>query len=52
MADRDAVTMEVILLPFPFAVLGRDWLRDYYLLLKGPEQRFLLSENPIVTEAG
>ncbi|MDT8307652.1 MAG: retropepsin-like aspartic protease [Anaerolineae bacterium] len=50
-ADHDAVIMEVILLPFPFAVLGRDWLVDYYLLLNGPEQRFLVSGRPIVTEA-
>lgn len=24
--DSEPVTMEVILVPFPFAVLGRDWL--------------------------
>jgi predicted aspartyl protease len=23
--------MEVILTPFPFVILGRDWLKDYYL---------------------
>jgi hypothetical protein len=29
-------------------VLGRDWLENHYLLLNGPEQRFLLSEKPIL----
>lgn len=40
--------MEVILAPFPFVVLGRDWLQGYYLLLNGPEQQFLLSARPII----
>lgn len=48
--DREPVTLEVILAPFPFAVLGRDWLREYYLLLDGPAQQFLLSESPLLTE--
>lgn len=39
--------MEVILVPFPFVVLGRDWLQDYYLLLNGPKGQFRLSESPI-----
>ena len=48
--DRGSVILEVILAPFPFAVLGRDWLSEYYLLLNGPDQQFLLSESPLVTE--
>lgn len=39
--------MEVILTRLPFAILGRDWLQEYYLLLNGPEQNFLLSHVPI-----
>jgi predicted aspartyl protease len=42
--------MEVILTGLPFAVLGRDWLQGYYLLLNGPDQNFLLSETPILEE--
>lgn len=42
--------MEVILTRLPFAVLGRDWLQEYYLLLNGPEQNFLLSEPPLLEE--
>lgn len=42
--------IEVILTRLPFAVLGRDWLQEYYLLLNGPEQNFLLSETPILKE--
>lgn len=49
-ADHKAVAMEVILVPFPFMVVGRDWLHDYYLLLNGPEQQFLLDDSPILTE--
>lgn len=51
-ADQPPVVMEVILAPFPFVVLGRDWLHDYYLLLNGPEQQFLLSEKPLLIEEG
>ena len=39
--------MEVILTPFPFVILGRDWLKDYYLLLDGPGKQFRLSKEPI-----
>ncbi len=39
--------IETILVPFPFVVLGRDWLQDYYLLLSGPEQQFLISKIPL-----
>lgn len=50
-AGQAPVLLEVILAPFPFVVLGRDWLQDYYLLLNGPEQQFLLSEKPLsITE--
>lgn len=50
-AGQHSVIMEVILLPFPFMILGRDWLQDHYLLLNGPEQRFLISDRPILTES-
>jgi hypothetical protein len=40
--------MEVVLTSLNFVVLGRDWLQDYYLLLNGPEQNFLLSSTPII----
>lgn len=39
--------MEVILTGFPFVVLGRDWLEDYYLLLEGPKGQFQLSGSPL-----
>ena len=48
--DRPTREMEVILTRLPFAVLGRDWLQEYYLLLNGPEQNYLLSETPILEE--
>ena len=38
--------MEVIQTGLPFAVLGRDWLQDYYLLLNGPGHNFQLSASP------
>lgn len=48
LAGQKLAVMEVILAPFPFVVLGRDWLETRYLLLNGPEQQFLLSEKPLV----
>jgi hypothetical protein len=39
--------MEVILTPYPFVILGRDWLQDYYVLLDGPGQQFQVSSNPL-----
>lgn len=42
--------MEVILTKLPFAILGRDWLQEYYLLLNGPEQNFRLSKTPIMEQ--
>lgn len=42
--------MEVILTKLPFAILGRDWLQEYYLLLNGSEQNFRLSETPIMEQ--
>jgi hypothetical protein len=32
----------VVLTPFPFVILGRDWLQNYYMFLNGPEQEFAL----------
>jgi predicted aspartyl protease len=48
--DYPTREMEVILTKLPLAVLGRDWLQEYYLLLNGPEQNFPLSQTPIVEE--
>jgi predicted aspartyl protease len=48
LVGQKPTVMEVILAPFPFVVLGRDWLENRYLLLNGPEQQFLLSEKPLV----
>jgi predicted aspartyl protease len=47
MAEEPAKKMEVIVTPYPFVILGRDWLNDYYLLLDGPEQQFQISKNPL-----
>ena len=45
--EKPAKKMEVVLTPYPFVILGRDWLRDYYVLLDGPGQQFELSGEPI-----
>ena len=50
-ANLPPIILEVILAPFPFAMLGRDWLRNHYLLLNGPDQQFLLSEKPILEQS-
>ena len=42
--------MEVLLTPYPFIILGRDWLQNYYLLLDGPGQQFQLSETPLLIQ--
>ena len=47
LSEEQAKKMEVVLTPYPFVILGRDWLRDYYVLLDGPGQRFVLSGEPI-----
>jgi hypothetical protein len=39
--------MEVVLTPYPFVILGRDWLQGYYVLLDGPGQQFQLSRDPL-----
>lgn len=43
LTGRSAKKMEVVLTPYPFVILGRDWLQDYYLLLDGPGQQFHLT---------
>ncbi|MAT97698.1 MAG: hypothetical protein CL608_11185 [Anaerolineaceae bacterium] len=45
MAKEPVKKMEVIVTPYPFAILGRDWLSDYYLLLDGPGRQFQLSTS-------
>ena len=49
-SDMPIREMEVVPTNQPFVILGRDWLEDYYLLLNGPEQSFLLSRIPLVTQ--
>lgn len=44
--DQPAKKMEVVLTPYPFIILGRDWLGDYYLWRDGPGQQFQLSGEP------
>lgn len=44
--EEAAREMEVVLTPYSFAILGRDWLRAYYVLLDGPGQRFQISRSP------
>lgn len=46
LAGQSAKKMEVVLTPYPFIILGRDWLQDYYVLLDGPGQQFHLSSEP------
>jgi predicted aspartyl protease len=46
--DQPPQTVEVILVPFSFVVLGRDWLQAYYLLLNGPEETFVVSATPLM----
>lgn len=50
-ASRPAREMQVMVTGLPFVILGRDWLEDYYLLLNGPEQTFLLSDTPLQENA-
>lgn len=51
LTGEPAKKMEVILTPFPFAILGRDWLQDYYVLLNGPGRQFQLSRDPLPIQA-
>lgn len=44
---ESAQKLEVVLTPYPFVILGRDWLQGYYLLLDGPGQQFQLSREPL-----
>jgi predicted aspartyl protease len=47
MIEEPEIKMEVVLTPYPFVILGRDWLRNYYLYLDGPSEQFQLSRNPL-----
>ena len=44
---ESAQKLEVVLTPYPFVILGRDWLHNYYVLLDGPGQQFQLSREPL-----
>ncbi|MEW5986071.1 MAG: retropepsin-like aspartic protease [Chloroflexota bacterium] len=46
-AGKPGKKMEVVLTPYPFVILGRDWLQDYYVLLDSPGQQFQLSSDPL-----
>ncbi len=51
LAGELAKKMEVVATPYPFVILGRDWLSEYYLLLDGPGQQYEISKNPLKSEA-
>jgi hypothetical protein len=42
LVGESPIPMEMVLTPFPFVILGRDWLQNYYMFLNGPEQEFAL----------
>ena len=42
---QPAKKMEVVRTPYPFVILGRDWLIDYYVLLDGPGQQFQIGKE-------
>jgi predicted aspartyl protease len=50
-AEEPAKKMEVVLTPYPFVILGRDWLSDYYVLLDGPDQQFQISKTSLFDQA-
>lgn len=45
--DGQRQELETVLTSYPFVILGRDWLQNYYLLLNGPSQTFTISQEPI-----
>lgn len=47
LAEEPARRMEVVVTPYPFVILGRDWLSEYYLLLDGPGQHYRISKSPL-----
>jgi len=47
LAGEEPKKMEVVLTPYPFVILGRDWLRDFYVFLDGPGQQFKLSRSKL-----
>lgn len=51
MAGEPVKKMEVLVTPYPFVILGRDWLNDYYVLLDGPNQQFQISKTPLFDQA-
>lgn len=50
MAEEPSKKMEVVVTPYPFVILGRDWLSEYYLLLDGPGQQYQISKNPLKSQ--
>lgn len=50
MAAEPVKKMEVVVTPYPFVILGRDWLSEYYLLLDGPGQQYQISKNPLKSQ--
>ncbi len=51
MAEEEVKKMEVVVTPYPFVILGRDWLSEYYLLLDGPGQQYEISKNSLKRQA-
>lgn len=51
LVEESATKIEVVLTPYPFVILGRDWLQGYYVLLDGPGQQFHLSRDPLPLQA-
>ena len=50
LAGESANKMEVVVTPYPFVILGRDWLSEYYLLLDGPGQQYEISKNSLKSQ--
>jgi len=44
--DQVSQEMEVVVTPYPFVILGRDWLQGFYLYLAGPEQQMEIADHP------
>lgn len=49
-ADLVIPRLKVVVTDFDFAVIGRDVLNRFYMLLNGPELTFDLSQTPFITK--
>ena len=50
LAGESANKMEVVVTPYPFVILGRDWLSEYFLVLDGPGQQYEISKNSLKSQ--